>query len=126
LLYPDVKTPVTKFVPIICQNFYALRIRIGVLCGLAVSIRVTVSILISHSLSDTDTPAPSTPRILETIAEAAETVTGRVIDQFDIYDKTKLFLAAPLTESPTALRTSAQQGQADVGKSPKSRHRYLF
>jgi len=53
-------------------------------------------------LSDADTPAPSTPRILETIAEAAETVT------------------APLTESPTALHTSAQ---ADVGKSPKSRHR---
>ena len=87
-------------------------------------------ILISHSLSDAsadgrETPVPSAPRILETIAEATETATGRVMGHFSIYDKIHLYLVAPLTESISVPEPS-QPGQADVGKSPKSRHRCLF
>jgi hypothetical protein len=89
-----------------------------------------VCILISHSLSDAsadgrETPVPYAPRILETIAEAAETPTGRVMGHFNIYDKIHLYLVAPLTESPISVPGPSQPGQADAGKSPKSRHRCL-
>lgn len=87
-------------------------------------------ILISHSLSDAsadgrETPVPSAPRILETIAEAAESATGSVMGHFIIYDKIHPYLVAPLTESPISVPDPSQPGQADVGKSPKLRHRCL-
>lgn len=90
-----------------------------------------MSILLSHSLSDatadeTETPVPPAPRILETIAEAAETTTGRVMGQLNICDEIHLYSAAPLRESPTSVHRPSQPDQADVGKSPKSHHRCLI